>query len=98
MMRVHASIAVSAEALSSLQTPQSSARAGRAAEMMEAPSASARIVERIVPSRKLCWEFRCGRSEEHTSELQSRSDLVCRLLLEKKKKQSDESGVLLRQT
>src|SRR2546428_8185195 len=31
-------------------------------------------------------EFRNGsRSEEHTSELQSRSDLVCRLLLEKKK-------------
>src|SRR2546428_5146877 len=29
-----------------------------------------------------------GRSEEHTSELQSRSDLVCRLLLEKKKKSS----------
>ena len=27
-----------------------------------------------------------GRSEEHTSELQSRSELVCRLLLEKKKK------------
>src|SRR5216683_3409156 len=27
-----------------------------------------------------------ARSEEHTSELQSRSDLVCRLLLEKKKK------------
>src|SRR5947207_15247782 len=27
----------------------------------------------------------CGRSEEHTSELQSHSDLVCRLLLEKKK-------------
>src|SRR2546421_4902287 len=32
--------------------------------------------------RKLLTE----RSEEHTSELQSRSDLVCRLLLEKKKK------------
>src|SRR5260221_9699133 len=29
---------------------------------------------------------RQGRSEEHTSELQSHSDLVCRLLLEKKKK------------
>src|SRR5260221_9449117 len=28
------------------------------------------------------------RSEEHTSELQSHSDLVCRLLLEKKKKKS----------
>src|SRR5206468_4806416 len=30
--------------------------------------------------------LRAKRSEEHTSELQSRSDLVCRLLLEKKKK------------
>src|SRR5206468_12641533 len=29
--------------------------------------------------------FSSSRSEEHTSELQSRSDLVCRLLLEKKK-------------
>src|SRR5215471_20139323 len=29
-----------------------------------------------------------GRSEEHTSELQSRRDLVCRLLLEKKKKKT----------
>src|SRR5216683_1992970 len=37
-----------------------------------------------------CAPRRChptgpARSEEHTSELQSRSDLVCRLLLEKKK-------------
>src|SRR5438067_8007478 len=31
-------------------------------------------------------EQRLSRSEEHTSELQSRFDLVCRLLLEKKKK------------
>src|SRR5438034_3213419 len=31
------------------------------------------------------------RSEEHTSELQSHSDLVCRLLLEKKKKKHRES-------
>src|SRR2546421_1270157 len=30
------------------------------------------------------------RSEEHTSELQSRSDLVCRLLLEKKKKKKTQ--------
>src|SRR5438105_10169464 len=30
------------------------------------------------------------RSEEHTSELQSRVDLVCRLLLEKKKKKKKE--------
>src|SRR5690606_41713923 len=31
-----------------------------------------------------------GRSEEHTSELQSRENLVCRLLLEKKKQYSSE--------
>src|SRR2546430_12250038 len=30
------------------------------------------------------------RSEEHTSELQSQSNLVCRLLLEKKKKQDEQ--------
>src|SRR2546429_2999166 len=34
-----------------------------------------------------CDEFR-SRSEEHTSELQSRLHLVCRLLLEKKKKET----------
>src|SRR5260221_594949 len=33
-----------------------------------------------------------GRSEEHTSELQSHSDLVCRLLLEKKKKQNTHAA------
>src|SRR5699024_12217639 len=32
------------------------------------------------------YAIETGRSEEHTSELQSRFDLVCRLLLEKKKK------------
>src|SRR2546428_5276610 len=35
------------------------------------------------------------RSEEHTSELQSRSDLVCRLLLEKKKKETEVVSELL---
>src|SRR5687768_18147817 len=34
------------------------------------------------------WTMRCSRSEEHTSELQSRLHLVCRLLLEKKKKKN----------
>src|SRR5437667_3362428 len=32
-----------------------------------------------------------GRSEEHTSELQSHHDLVCRLLLEKKKKDQEHN-------
>src|SRR2546427_7923979 len=37
--------------------------------------------------RPLCrHRAACGRSEEHTSELQSQSNLVCRLLLEKKKR------------
>src|SRR5438874_10250055 len=34
--------------------------------------------------------YRGKRSEEHTSELQSRRDLVCRLLLEKKKRDQQE--------
>src|SRR5438270_2106935 len=33
------------------------------------------------------------RSEEHTSELQSQSNLVCRLLLEKKKKRIKDTGL-----
>src|SRR5438034_8080585 len=35
-------------------------------------------------------DIRSRRSEEHTSELQSHSDLVCRLLLEKKKKKKKQ--------
>src|SRR5699024_11442733 len=37
------------------------------------------------------WALRLDRSEEHTSELQSRSDLVCRLLLEKKKSDTQKA-------
>src|SRR5438132_9533817 len=43
--------------------------------------AEGRLLEVVTPSPDRT------RSEEHTSELQSHSDLVCRLLLEKKKKQ-----------
>src|SRR2546421_5168256 len=41
-----------------------------------------------------CGRGSGGRSEEHTSELQSRSDLVCRLLLEKKKKKKKTNMLL----
>src|SRR5690606_41798442 len=53
------------------------------------------ISPRIRPSTSTCGRFisrspisptAARRSEEHTSELQSRENLVCRLLLEKKKK------------
>src|SRR2546427_1108778 len=37
-----------------------------------------------------CTTCTTERSEEHTSELQSQSNLVCRLLLEKKKKNKEE--------
>src|SRR3712207_5776505 len=40
---------------------------------------------RSTMGRLRAWDFRTQRSEEHTSELQSRQYLVCRLLLEKKK-------------
>src|SRR5690349_22313647 len=41
---------------------------------------------RDAAARPLVGQPDADRSEEHTSELQSRRDLVCRLLLEKKKK------------
>src|SRR5439155_25286290 len=57
-----------------------------------APAAIANL-QVVLPHRKaqltrtaLKYAARTTRSEEHTSELQSRGHLVCRLLLEKKKK------------
>src|SRR2546427_7227071 len=44
----------------------------------------ARVIRGLVLSAKL-------RSEEHTSELQSQSNLVCRLLLEKKKNEQHDN-------
>src|SRR6478672_13754053 len=52
-----------------------------------------RLLRRLIRFRQR-FESGCGRSEEHTSELQSRSDLVCRLLLEKKKKNKNELFLL----
>src|SRR3712207_7561815 len=40
----------------------------------------------VRPERRVELDAETARSEEHTSELQSRQYLVCRLLLEKKKK------------
>src|SRR2546427_3225221 len=44
--------------------------------------------------RFLTPALRNERSEEHTSELQSQSNLVCRLLLEKKKKQNQYNATI----
>src|SRR5690606_41106252 len=50
----------------------------------------------LQPGDGLRMQFRYNelveRSEEHTSELQSRENLVCRLLLEKKKKKTKENN------
>src|SRR2546427_6429667 len=44
------------------------------------------LATRVATTQVIPWPR--GRSEEHTSELQSQSNLVCRLLLEKKKKEN----------
>src|SRR5437773_5771461 len=52
-----------------------------------APRRRGRVVEHARIHAALAERTGDGRSEEHTSELQSHHDLVCRLLLEKKKSQ-----------
>src|SRR5438034_10424529 len=56
----------------------SSAQRRRTSRLWTAPSISDRCQDSRIPGANR------SRSEEHTSELQSHSDLVCRLLLEKK--------------
>src|SRR5688572_32236640 len=46
-----------------------------------------------IPANRMDRLFESFRSEEHTSELQSQSNLVCRLLLEKQKKPFMCAGV-----
>src|SRR5207249_5919229 len=63
------------------------------------PSASNTARPRRSGCGASCQRFRsrgagCRRSEEHTSELQSRFDLVCRLLLEQKKKQTKLDNII----
>src|SRR3712207_8686013 len=60
-------------------TLRRTSRTGRRARRCTRPSAARRATTAITRGR------RRTRSEEHTSELQSRQYLVCRLLLEKKK-------------
>src|SRR5690349_22946300 len=58
-------------------------------EAVSAPSVASRTMsDRSRPWRDQAFA-KSVRSEEHTSELQSRRELVCRLLLEKKKKKDN---------
>src|SRR5438105_8408061 len=60
-------------------------RAGRFERVSEG-GVFRRGFHRWIRDQQLGFLREIGRSEEHTSELQSRVDLVCRLLLEKKNK------------
>src|SRR5439155_26562115 len=55
-----------------------------------------RLIEDYVQAANIAWDMGAdkpvNRSEEHTSELQSRGHLVCRLLLEKKKRLKIAAG------
>src|SRR2546430_11678869 len=53
------------------------------------PAWEAGVHRTVIVGQGTVWQEPVARSEEHTSELQSQSNLVCRLLLEKKKKKSD---------
>src|SRR5206468_12380865 len=57
----------------------------------QATNVSQEALQKLVPVDRSQRVLRPLRSEEHTSELQSRSDLVCRLLLEKKKTELSRS-------
>src|SRR3712207_6976793 len=61
----------------SRERPVAPSRSGQRPPVLSSPPWSAAT---------MTTSSRCRRSEEHTSELQSRQYLVCRLLLEKKKK------------
>src|SRR2546428_10070090 len=67
-------------------SPSAAVNSGRKRAEIRASTSRARknTPAKIVRIHRAGWRF-ITRSEEHTSELQSRSDLVCRLLLEKKK-------------
>src|SRR5690349_22382631 len=56
-------------------------------------AAMSRRLRATCPSSRLAPMDDAARSEEHTSELQSRRDLVCRLLLEKKKKHATRAPI-----
>src|SRR5690606_41276105 len=73
-------LGIEADVARETDTARRAARAGEARRLLM-PDEMGEIFKAIALTRDLD-----ARSEEHTSELQSREKLVCRLLLEKKKK------------
>src|SRR2546430_17493959 len=58
---------------------------------MSGSSSATNTLGRLPFCREVSTGLSASRSEEHTSELQSQSNLVCRLLLEKKKKRQSHT-------
>src|SRR5690349_23504380 len=90
-LSLHDALPISSQMTTSLPAATTVSSFGAATSIAVGPPASAplgqgRVASSFGPSRSHRWTR--NRSEEHTSELQSRRDLVCRLLLEKKKKQT----------
>src|SRR2546430_11457276 len=82
-LSLHDALPISRCTSASTSWPQTSTRKCRSGSAAQSPTRKARWRgSRWRPCRR---RGSC-RSEEHTSELQSQSNLVCRLLLEKKKK------------
>src|SRR5260370_26472071 len=65
--------------------------AKRLADVIEVPPN--RLYQILAGKRNMTADTALRRSEEHTSELQSHLNLVCRLLLEKKKKIHEETAI-----
>src|SRR5688572_32039455 len=67
-------------------SPRASRHCSRTHSFNRHPASRARVATNTSTARSAADGSPSPRSEEHTSELQSQSNLVCRLLLEKKKK------------
>src|SRR5699024_12267106 len=87
--------------LHSFPTRRSSDLGARAGDALDGRSVRRLFAHRLWHNfQRSSGERRCPRpkfffrSEEHTSELQSRFDLVCRLLLEKKKEKKQRGSVV----
>src|SRR3712207_6948607 len=78
-LSLHDALPISAGGAEALRVQRTQAGTGRS------PLLAARRSGATAKGHPVCVESAALRSEEHTSELQSRQYLVCRLLLEKKK-------------
>src|SRR5690242_21250458 len=65
---------------------------GALADRLDGAIGGAQADRRRRGTRRRAVDVQIDRSEEHTSELQSHVNLVCRLLLEKKKKKTERSN------